>query len=841
MILVIGAVLLVLAAIVILTLPEESGTFTSKSMSAAHAHLAGQEKCEVCHVTQDKVSDQLCLECHKPLKERIAAKLGFHAQVQAECARCHGEHQGKDFQVIAWPGDKDPFQPVVGRQPGKPEELDHERATGFKLQNAHAPSEVACADCHGPELIRDPLVASFKGLEGAPKLERPHGEPEDFGQQTFLGVPADCSGCHLDPHVPTQGEDCEKCHGDKTFKPASAFDHGKTRFALAGKHSDLKCEECHLQAASKKPAPVEPPIPSFKGVAAKNQPRPFRGVGFGKAPAEPVRGETLPNCVNCHENPHRKQSKSFKDCTSCHDESAWGMAQGATFDHDKTEFPLEGAHADTSKAKCADCHGGKKLDGPIKRTCVDCHQKDDYHKGGFDREMVIKGQSCEMCHDARDWKKHTYPVKEHPEPIGLTDGHAGKCEKCHGIGATVLALEGKRIPIPRLPKEPGLAVDRGPQEKACAACHGDPHLGRMEREVQKDCVDCHDFKNFNLAELDNAGHAKIGFPIVDAHAALDAAGKPKVSCEDCHGQRNASGGLRDLSLTEVRVQGCVVCHEDPHLKQLGNKCAECHTEKVFEPSTFDIAKHASTRLPLRAAHLAVPCEECHARELKPGPKAKDPSKLVQRFKWEDPEGRKGAKEVSCESCHEDPHKQQFGATNCSSCHGEDHFEPSTFEVLAGHRRVGFPLEGPHATKCESCHVSGLKHGDAITYRTTPKDCAECHLDVHLGQFAEKRLGCQACHEIKDWKPERFDHDKCRFPLQGAHTEQACDACHLSRERVFPDGEKRQVVHYYPIKGRECGDCHQNPHSSDSGPSGSGKGAKKKDKREPTSGRKRGRK
>ena len=66
--------------------------------------------------------------------------------------------------------------------------------------------------------------------------------------------------------------------------------------------------------------------------------------------------------------------------------------------------------------------------------------------------------------------------------------------------------------------------------------------------------------------------------------------------------------------------------------------------------------------------------------------------------------------------------------------------------------------------------------------------------------------------IDDWKPSRFDHDKSRFPLAGAHAEVKCADCHLAGQRTFPDGEQRQVVHYYPIEGRDCGDCHQNPHA-----------------------------
>lgn len=791
--------LLVLAALVLLWgrwgkggALISTGSLLSKPLSAPHAHLDSEQHCQDCHVVGSQVAEELCLKCHKSLQRRIAAKSGFHAKVQAKCWDCHSEHHERDYELIKWPAADAAFQAPRGKHEAK--EFPHEPATGFALAGAHQP--LGCEGCHKTELLRDAEVVAFKT---EPK-QKPKDGPTSWGLPTYLGLGTSCGACHQDPHVPSQGDDCKQCHGEERWKPSPSFDHQKTRFPLEGKHQEpavaQKCEGCHLEPAPKQPPPLgEPPLPTFRPVAAKAAPRRFRGVGFGAAPAEPVRGEALPGCAACHENVHRKQSKMFGDCESCHTADAWAMAPQARFDHGATGFRLEGGHRDV---KCAECHGGKTLNGPVKQTCVECHRKDDQkvHKGAFDREMTLKGKSCELCHDVKDWKRDTYSREEHlrATEVALIDKHGGKCEVCHAAGATISRL-GQQVTIPRLPPEPGGRVRTGPLERACDACHGDPHEGKFQRELQKGCVECHDYKQWHLAQLDAAGHAKIGFPIRDAHA------DPKIKCEDCHGGRSAEGGLRKLSLTEVRVQGCVVCHEDPHVRQLGQKCADCHGEQVFTPSTYTEARHQQTRLPLRDAHRAVPCEVCHVRNIT----VKDKPQKAQRFKWP-------GREVACERCHEDPHAGQFKSQGCGSCHGESHFVPSTFEVKAGHRRIGFPLDGPHDADCARCHVSGLSHGAAVTYKGTPQQCGGCHLDVHLGQFEQKRLGCQTCHVLSDWKPSRFDHAKCRFPLQGAHERVACAECHLAYPRKFPDGVQRKVVTYYPIEARDCGDCHQNPHA-----------------------------
>lgn len=786
----ITSVLIGLFAAVVILLGDKAGRslLTPGPLAPAHAHLEGEQNCAQCHVGGSGLSNALCLKCHEPIQQRINAKQGFHAKLDLTkqgCNECHSDHHGDKLLPIRWPAKDAPFAVTPAAAKNKRDDFPHEAGTGFAISGAHAP--LGCDGCHTDPLVSDPKLVKYQ-----------QEKVKDPGEQTYLGLATSCGGCHQDPHRPTQGNDCGKCHDDEKFKPSPRFEHKDTRFALEGKHAtDVKCEECHLKPApTQAPALPTPPLPTFKAVVSKTNPRPFRGVGFGKAPATPVLGEILPSCINCHENVHRSGSKTFIRCSDCHTPAKWDQSPTATFVHDEatTGFELTGAHK--TKAKCADCHG-PKLNDTSKESCLDCH-RDDYDKGhngkSFDREMALLSQGCEACHDTNDWKPSSYSKKDHANRtkanLPLIDKHDTKCEKCHD--------EPK---FTRLPTQPGSRAKLGPLRNDCASCHTDKHEGRLG----KDCASCHNFKEWILAPFTNAQHAEIGFPITGVHAKAD------VKCKDCHSGRNPNtGGLKTLSLAQVKVQGCVACHgeDDPHKGQLSKKCADCHTEeKAWSPSTYTVAKHAATRLPLTDAHKAVPCEVCHVRDLPPAPKL---VKKAQRFKWTPHSGK-----LDCAVCHDDPHKGQFQRQTCASCHSYKGFIPATFDAESRHKRLSFPLVGPHDIGCAKCHVTGFKHGKAVTYKGTPLDCAGCHQDPHAGQFADRRGGCLGCHGEAAWTPTTFDHNKkpCRFPLEGKHKQAKCTTCHLSSTRKLSDGVAKKVVHYYPIKKQGCGDCHENPHDT----------------------------
>ena len=174
-------------------------------LSKAHAHLEGLTNCTKCHVLGEKETTSKCLACHKEIKNLIDEKKGYHASsdVQGEkCASCHGEHFGRDFQLVHF--DENSFEHDI---------------TGYKLIGKH--SEIKCAECHKPALINT-NISQKKG-------------------STYLGLGTECLSCHDDFHQNTLSKECTICHNQEKFRPASLFNHAKSEFPLIGKHQNVDC------------------------------------------------------------------------------------------------------------------------------------------------------------------------------------------------------------------------------------------------------------------------------------------------------------------------------------------------------------------------------------------------------------------------------------------------------------------------------------------------------------------------------------------------------------------------------------------------------------------------
>ena len=86
-------------------------------------------------------------------------------------------------------------------------------------------------------------------------------------------------------------------------------------------------------------------------------------------------------------------------------------------------------------------------------------------------------------------------------------------------------------------------------------------------------------------------------------------------------------------------------------------------------------------------------------------------------------------------------------------------------------------------------------------------CADCHEDVHKGQFAGRAAGsdCAACHTETSFKPSlytREQHQKSRFPLEGKHATMECAQCHK------PAGRDAK----YKLETTTCAQCHMDAHA-----------------------------
>ena len=250
-----------------------------------------------------------------------------------------------------------------------------------------------------------------------------------------------------------------------------------------------------------------------------------------------------------------------------------------------------------------------------------------------------------------------------------------------------------------------------------------------------------------------------------AHAKLEA------TCTSCH---TPFSRVTQNSL-------CLDCHK-PVAADLGahsgfhgrspevgpSQCRRCHTDHkgrdadivFFDAGLFD---HALTDFALTGGHLGLACVSCHA--------------VKSKFR---------AAPVACSACHgkDDPHKGELGL-GCGDCHVAENWKKTKpFD----HGRTTFPLTGAHTKlECRSCHAGQRYTGLAVT-------CIGCHKadDVHKGSFGAK---CQDCHATESWSKVKFDHDKTRFPLHGAHRKVACDGCHSAD----PAKDKLPVT---------CIGCHQ---------------------------------
>jgi hypothetical protein len=466
-------------------------------------------------------------------------------------------------------------------------------------------------------------------------------------------------------------------------------------------------------------------------------------------------------CLDCHTEIKNliQQNKGYhsgrevknKECWSCHSEHHGRNFKiinfnPESFDHSKTTFELTGAH---KKIDCGDCHREKFMNNSLpkkksntylglKSECTFCHE--DFHQNTL-------GTGCEKCHTT-DFFKPASKFNHNAAEFLLTGAHLNvDCVRCHPAE-----------------KRNGKSFRKFREiiSSNCSSCHKDVHQGRFGN----DCRKCHVTTSFKNIVEDSFDHNKTNFPLLGKHKF--------VNCIGCH----------KTSLSKIsEFQNCIGCHSDYHKGEFAfndsdKDCSECHTVNGFKPSTFSIEKHSQTKFPLAGSHLAVPCENCHYKN----------SEHHFRIK------------TDCISCHQNVHKNEIsekymGGFDCSSCHNTILWS----EVKFGHSKTGFPLEDKHLNvSCRGCHFKN----EELKFASTDSECITCHNDIHFGQFEEAGVSkCERCHTFVNWLPYQFDHNKSRFPLEGAHLKLDCSRCH---KQATSNGN---IFIKYKIEKFKCADCH----------------------------------
>ncbi len=500
-----------------------------------------QQRCASCHADPHRSSlGERCTRCHEMSGWQPAAKFdhaatkypltGRHAQV--ECASCHLAprlHPSTDSSGKLVPV----FKPVPAGDCSSCHTDPHQgRLTG------------RCTSCHVTTSFRSVERSAFAhdrtrfplaGRHASVACGRCHtGYPRTISRPAF----ATCATCHTDPHggratLAGRVVDCAACHRVQGFASSTftVAQHAATTFPLRGRHTTVRCGDCHRS----------------REVAGARLVADMRPVAA--------------TCASCHANPHGTQLAARRDagaCETCHDVAGWRPGTFTLAAHAALRLPLEGRHAEIA---CAACHGPARpglraqLNPPLgparvairppEVTCEACHR----NPHGTSLTGRANGASCAACHTVKSFRPSTIDVAAHARfTFALEGAHRTvPCGDCHRDlrgpttlrGASTLILARVRDTTPL-----GL---RAPT--ACAGCHVTPHGTQFaSRRDGGACDACHTVNAFQpAARFDHDRDTR--FPLAPAHV--------RVACASCHVKPARPS-------TPVVYRGTVV------------RCAQCH-------------------------------------------------------------------------------------------------------------------------------------------------------------------------------------------------------------------------------------------------------------------------
>jgi Cytochrome c7 and related cytochrome c len=522
-------------------------------LSQAHAKLEGLDNCTRCHEKDRRLGPELCVVCHVSIKAQHDKKHSLHSRADfRECQLCHVEHQGRDFRLIHWKDSMTKF--------------DH-TTTGYTLDGKHLGLD--CRKCHTASMIKN-LNKSDTTVNM---------------KTTFLGLDTSCASCHFDEHRTQLGNNCVSCHATSGWKPAAKFNHDSSTFALAGKHQQADCVKCHKTIVPTGARTVsDTSYQQFTNIAhnactdchtdvhkgtlganceschSPNGWHNLTGTKFDHSKTRyPLVGKhaevacekchtaktgrtdlKFALCTDCHTDFHTgafaKRAKKGQ-CEECHTVRGFSPTNFTVTQHEKTDYPLRGAHL---AIPCITCHLGEDTTGArtsqfvfSKFTCAYCHR--DQHNGEV--KTLVDKSGCETCHSIDGWSNVKFDHKQ--TKFALEGKHSSTpCIQCHSKptpkGATpILTMIGAKT--------------------LCNDCHNDVHRGQFASEKKvADCKSCHQPLDWHMTTFD---HNKAS----EFH--LDGAHKT-VACVKCHTP------ITDKNGTWVRY------------KPLDSKCASCHGKEM---------------------------------------------------------------------------------------------------------------------------------------------------------------------------------------------------------------------------------------------------------------------
>ncbi len=365
---------------------------TRFALKLKHANVA----CKDCHadnVFKDTAAN--CASCHRKDDKQHRGRLGD---------KCEGCHTAKDWRDVgAFQHDRDTKYTLRGKHRVAKCESCHTAASlreslptnciaCHKADDKHnATLGAACGDCHTERNWRE---AKFDHDLSAFKLHGKHRDVEcrdcHRDPKSYRGTAQGCVDCHRkdDTHKERYGNKCASCHTEKTWRDV-VFRHDRdTKYALTGKHAQVKCDSCHTKYLYQEKLGTD--------------------------------------CQGCHRKDDKHREQLGRQCEQCHDSVDWKKT--VRIDHNKSRFPLLGRHV---RVDCKSCHATPAFKDAT-RECVGCHEKGDKHKR-------MLGIDCASCHNARDWKIWDFDHARRTRFVLAGAHREAACVACHKVSGIKVA------------------------------------------------------------------------------------------------------------------------------------------------------------------------------------------------------------------------------------------------------------------------------------------------------------------------------------------------------------------------------------------------------------------
>ena len=468
------------------------------------------------------------------------------------------------------------------------------------------------------------------------------------------------------------------------------------------------------------------------------------------------------------------------------------------FDHNKTHFPLYGAHA---REQCDSCHSKGIFKGTPK-LCVSCHIKGSQTATTYAPDKHVPTRdSCDLCHNAASWAparmSHNNVTSgscvschngvylsegaigrpiDHAMRAGLPDGQTDKCDLCHKSTTKWTAAVHRHG-----------AGDFG----QCSKCHnGSAATGMMRGHIPMpagdNCDTCHtNFIAFGPAHM--------------SHSGTDG------KCATCHNGAYLSSAAQGAPATILTTTGSKVTHNPS-----GSTCdsAGCHeSAKTKNYTTWVTTWDHSQVLPAVVVgdHTCATCHKSGGGALATSP------------------GHIPFGSTACDSCHNNfssfiPSQMDHSAVTtqaCTACHNGN-FTASNAQAKAS-KHIPDSITGKTWT-CDNCHNNFKAFQPALMDHTgTANQCATCHNGGFVSENAQTKpvthlttkAQCDACHKsTTSWTTVSIDHSLFSPPtLIGDHS---CVNCHNGSTVV--SGVKpvsKPTTHIPTNTSQFCDDCHLN--------------------------------